>query len=172
MFGGDQKTLSLIQESIFKEKFKGTYEYLKEHKSELAQRDKGKRSYENWYAYGRSQALNVKGKKLLFPYISNKPYFVYTDDEDLLFYNGYAIISDSEEELKVLQKLLTSSIFWYYIKHTSKPYAHDYFALSKNYIKNFGVYNFNSKDKEYLLNTCCPEQINSFFEEKYQIEIS
>ena len=34
-----------------------TYAYLKEHKSELAKRDKGKKTYPAWYAYGRSQSV-------------------------------------------------------------------------------------------------------------------
>jgi len=172
LFSEDGKELSLLKETIFKKKYRNTYDYLKEHKLELAQRDKGKKKYESWYAYGRNQALNVKGKKLLFPYISNQPYFVYTDDEDLLFYNGYAIVSDSEQDLKILQKILTSSVFWYYIKHTSKPYASDYFALSKNYIKNFGVCELDIEEKKYILETKRQELLNSFFEKKYEINIS
>lgn len=71
---------------------------------ELDRRDKGNREYEAWYAYGRSQALNLNGYKLSFPYISDAPCFVFTDNKDLLFYKGYAIISESKDDLLVLQK--------------------------------------------------------------------
>lgn len=171
LFGEDSKEISLIKKEKFKNQFIHTYNYLSEHKEILAKRDKGKRKYEEWYAYGRTQALNLKGKKLLFPYLSNKPYFVYTDDEDLMFYNGYAIISNDEQELKVLQKLLHSDIFWYYIKHTSKPYSSDYFALAKNYIKNFGICELSKDEKEIVLSLNGLEEINKFFFEKYQIEL-
>ena len=82
--------------------------------------------------------------------MSDKPYFVFTDELDLLFYNGYALVSDTEDELRFIQKILKSDVFWYYIKHTSKPYGGDYFALAKNYVKNFGVYNF-SNDQNFTL---------------------
>lgn len=128
------------------------YKYLIYFKQCLSKRDKGNREYKKWYAYGRSQAINIKGFKLLFPYISDKPYFVLTERKDLLFYNGYALTSDSIEELKVIRKILKSKIFWFYIKSTSKPYGGNYFALAKNYVKNFGVINLNESQKQTLLN--------------------
>ena len=87
--------LSLIQEENFKEDFTKAYIYLESHKSDLAKRDKGKGDYGAWYAFGRTQALTDKGLKLLFPYMSKHPHFVYTDNEEMLIYCGYAIFSDS-----------------------------------------------------------------------------
>jgi len=51
------KNGKIIKEDIFKEANPLTYAYLKEHKSELAKRDKGKKTYPAWYAYGRSQSV-------------------------------------------------------------------------------------------------------------------
>ncbi len=69
-------------------------------------------------------AMNDYGKKLLFPYMSSRPYFVYTNQEDLLIYAGYAIFCESERELQILKRILESDIFWYYIKNTSKQNSH------------------------------------------------
>ena len=106
------------------------YEYLLANRETLKKRDKGAREYEAWYAFGRTQALNISGYKLLFPYIADAPYFVISDNKDLLFYNGYALVSDDLRKLKIAQKILQSNVFWYYIKNSSKPYGGDYYALA------------------------------------------
>lgn len=51
------KNGKIIKEDAFKETNPLTYAYLKEHKSELAKRDKGNKTYPAWYAYGRSQSV-------------------------------------------------------------------------------------------------------------------
>ncbi|MCF6358445.1 MAG: hypothetical protein L3J54_11630, partial [Draconibacterium sp.] len=117
----------------------------------------------------RTQALNDLGKKLLFPYMAGQPYFVYTDQDDLLLYAGYAVYFDSERELKVLKRILESKVFWYYIKKTSKPYSGNYFALAKNYVKDFGICNLNENEKNYLLTTNSSEDRNDFLFKKYNI---
>ena len=171
LFDKSKRTVKIIDEQTFKIKFSSTYEYLLFHKGELASRDKGERKYEIWYAYGRSQALTHHGYKLLFPYISSTPCFVFTDDVDFLFYNGYAILSDSIRELRILQRILMSKVFWYYIKTTSKPYSGKFYSVAKNYIKNFGICDLSELEKEELLNLITPFDIDNFLMKKYEIQI-
>lgn len=163
------RLVRIIEEEVFKRDFPYAYSYLSSQKNELAKRDKGQREYEVWYAYGRNQALNISGLKLLLPYISDVPYFVYTDDRELLFYNGYALVSDSKDDLKFIQKILKTDIFWYYIKKTSKPYANNYFALAKNYIKNFSIPIFSEREKKYFMNLNTKKAIDRFLLKKYNI---
>ncbi|GHV15661.1 hypothetical protein FACS1894169_07770 [Bacteroidia bacterium] len=163
------RLVKIIDEERLIQEFPDTYNYLCLYKAELAKRDKGQREYETWYAFGRSQALNITGLKLLFPYISDTPYFVYTNDTELLFYNGYALVSDSEKDLKFIQKILKTKIFWYYIKHTSKPYANNYFALAKNYIKNFSIPPFTLNEKKVFMELKNRDSINKFLLKKYNI---
>lgn len=170
LFNESKKAIKLIEESGLRSKFPNAYQYLKSKKEILKQRDKGTKKYENWYAFGRNQALTISGYKLLFPYISNSPCFVFTDDQNLLFYNGYAIISDSIEDLLILQKILMSKIFWFYIKHTSKPYSGDFFSLAKNYVKNFGVCSLSENDRHILSEISSKTEIDNFLFEKYDIE--
>ncbi|MEM2173994.1 MAG: hypothetical protein QXI58_00015 [Candidatus Micrarchaeia archaeon] len=76
----------LISEEKFKEKFPNTYEYLLFHKEVLLKRDKGKKRYENWYAFGRTQGIkNLFGKKILTPSIGKRPIFIYCDKESALY---------------------------------------------------------------------------------------
>lgn len=163
-----QGKVVLISEDAFKQKYPYAYRYLCDNKEKLAKRDKGRKKYENWYAYGRTQALKLQGYKLLFPYIAEKPYFVLSEDKDLFFYNGYALISDSLNDLRVLQKILSSNIFWNYIRLTSKPYGGEYYALAKNYIKKFGIYNFTDSEKRELLLLPSQKKVDEWLRKYYK----
>lgn len=172
LFGKSIRTLKLIEEEYFKNYHPNAYTYLSYHRDKLSKRDKGGRQYDRWYAFGRNQALTLHGYKLLFPYISSSPCFVFTGDKDFLFYNGYAIFSESINELEVLQKILMSKIFWYYIKHTSKPYSGEFYSLAKNYVKNFGVCDLTDHDKEILHEMVDKDEIDDFLMKKYGIQIN
>lgn len=167
----DNKIATVMNEDFIKKIYPNTYKYLLEYKHLLLQRDKSKETKYRWYEFGRSQSINDYGKKLLFPYMSNKPYFVYSDNEDLMFYAGYAIYSSSERELKIIEKILKSKVFWYYIQHTSKPYSSDYFALAKNYVKNFGVCNLSKSEEDFLLSNASQAEIDIFLMSKYQLTL-
>lgn len=159
----------VLDEEFLKANYPNAYSYLKGNKEQLLNRDKGKNKKYKWYEFGRTQALNDFGKKLLFPYMAGQPYFVYSDQNDLLLYAGYALYFDSERELKVLKMILESDIFWYYIKQTSKPYSGNFFALAKNYVKDFGVCELDENEKEYLLSTDTLEERNKFLLDKYEL---
>jgi adenine-specific DNA-methyltransferase len=172
LFKEKKQTLKIIDKNTLKRKYSNTYRYLNTQKEILSKRDKGKKKYEEWYAFGRNQALLISGYKLLLPYITSEPCFVYTENQDLLFYNGYAIISDSIEELHILQKILMSKIFWFYIETTSKPYAGNYFSVAKNYIKNFGIIDLTDNEKIELLKLDDKDVIDEFLMVKYGINLN
>jgi biotin operon repressor len=73
-----------------------------------------------------------------------------------------------ETEKEILKKIMESSIFWYYIKTTSKPYSSDYYSLNGNYIKNFGVCELTEKEKKFLIKETDQNILNEFFEDKYE----
>lgn len=164
-------TVAVMGEDVLKKQYPYAYKYLLHNKYILAQRDKGKREYEQWFAFGRTQAINISGYKLLFPYIAEHPYFVISEDKDLLFYNGYAVVCDNLQKLKVLQKILRSEVFWYYIKHTSKPYGSNYFALAKNYVKNFGLIELSDEQEKKIISFSSDIEINSYLKELYELEL-
>lgn len=159
----------VFEEQYFQDTYPNAYEYLKGNMEQLLNRDKGKPKKYKWFEYGRTQALTNSGKKLLFPYMAGQPYFVYTNQEDLLLYAGYAVYFDSERELKVLKRILESAVFWYYIKKTSKPYAGNYYALAKNYVKDFGVCELTENEKDFLLSTDSLDDRNLFLFDKYKV---
>jgi adenine-specific DNA-methyltransferase len=163
---------SLLREEIMKFIYPFAYSYLESKKKDLDARDKGKGNYANWYAFGRNQSLEKYKFKLFFPHISNKsPKFVLNDDEDLLFYNGLAIVADNERELLFLRKLLSSRLFWFYIVNSSRHYGSEYFSISKNYFKDFGIYEFSNAEKTYIIEKLHGSALDRFIEKKYQIKL-
>ncbi|WP_321778110.1 class I SAM-dependent DNA methyltransferase [Sulfurimonas sp.] len=159
---------TIINEDNLKKQFPKAYEYLLTKRELLSTRDKGNGKYPVWYAFGRTQSLEKVKHKLFFPQLVKEGFkAVLNSDENLYFYNGMAAYSKKNEDLKILQKLLMSNIAWKYIENKSKHYASGYFGLGKNYLKDFGVYNFNEEDIKILLSTKNEEKINTFITKKY-----
>ena len=132
-------------ESTMQDHFPHAFHYLQVVSGILAKRDKGKRKYEQWFAYGRSQAINMSGYRLFMPYIADKPTFMLSDINGLLYYNGFALVSNSIQQLERLKKILNTDIFWFYVENISKPYANGYYSMGKRYIRFFGVPNFTEE---------------------------
>lgn len=159
-----------LEEEFLKDVFPEAYKYLKKKKQELAKRDKGKGEYEKWFAFGRTQSLEKVENKLFFPKFSDQtPKYLLSNDIDLLFYNGQAVIGHSEVEMLLVKKIMESRLFWYYIKTSSKPYTSNYFSLNGNYINNFGVCNFTNNEIDFILQENNKEVLDTFFEERYGI---
>jgi len=163
----------VLPEKDLQQKYPRAYAYLQTQKSILATRDKGDgKTYDPWFMYGRTQSLEKMKYKLFFPHISaSTPHYLLNMEEDLLFYNGLAVIGESKDELIILRKLLSSRLFWFYIQHTSKPYGSSYFSLSKNYLKDFGVCEFTKDDRKYIRQENDKHKLDIFFEKKYQINL-
>lgn len=168
-----QEKPKLFGENIMKESFPEAYKYLQNKRKILAERDKGNGNYENWFAFGRTQSLEKIKNKMFFPKYSDRtPNFIINSDDDLLFYNGLAVVGSSETEMEIIKKIMESNIFWYYIKTTSKPYSSDYYSLNGNYIKNFGVCELTEKEKKFLIKETDQNILNEFFEDKYELKVT
>lgn len=162
----------IIPEDRFKKLYPCAYRYLLNFKIELSERDKGKGKYPEWYAYGRTQGLEKNRFKLLFPHITPIiPNYVLTDNMSLLFHNGLGLLSNDKDLLLLAKKIMSSKLFWFYIVNTSKPYGSGYFSLSRNYIKNFGIYDFTQEQKDYLMNETDQERIDRYLEELYDVNL-
>ena len=143
---------TLISEEEFEQGYPKTYNALKSFRKELDDRDKGKGCPYGWYAYGRTQGLNKYGKKLLFPTFSNHPKFIYLDNEDALFCNGYAVFENEMISLDVLTKILNSKVMDYYVSNTSYSIEGGYFCYQKKYIENFSIPLLNEEQTNFILN--------------------
>jgi type I restriction-modification system DNA methylase subunit len=168
----EQGEAKLISKEELQDRFPNTLAYLNDKKEMLATRDKGNGKYEDWYAFGRNQSLEKFQTKLFFPHITpHIPHYVISTDENLIFYNGLAVVNQNERELKFLQKLMSSNLFWFYITCSSKPYGAGYYSLSRNYIKNFGIYDFTRAERDYIVEEQDKTELNNFIESKYNIRL-
>lgn len=166
----DENKPKALEEEFLQDVFPEAYKYLMRKKEELSKRDKGKGKYEKWFAFGRTQSLEKVGNKLFFPKFSDQtPNYLLSNDNDLLFYNGQAVVGHSVEEMLLIKKIMESRLFWYYIKTTSKPYSSSYYSLNGNYINNFGICNFTNNEIDFVLNENNKDVLDAFFEERYDI---
>lgn len=161
----------VISEETFQGSYPFAYNYLLANKEELSKRDNGHKTYPRWYAYGRSQALNIRGTRLLFPHICDSPCFVYCDNESIMYYDGYSIFAESPRKLEIIKRILTSSIFWYYITKTSKPYSGGFFSLEKRYICHFGIPILTKEQENELLSIENQLEVNEWLERIYGITV-
>ncbi|AXP81106.1 Type IIS restriction enzyme Eco57I [Mariniflexile rhizosphaerae] len=167
-----QEKPKILEEELIKENFPEAYKYFQNKRKMLSERDKGKGNYENWFAFGRTQSLEKIKNKMFFPKYSDRtPNFIINSDDDLLFYNGLAVVGSSEIEMKIIKKIMESNIFWYYIKTTSKPYSSNYYSLNGNYIRNFGVCELTQDENKFLIEETDQDILNEFFEYKYEVKV-
>lgn len=169
--GKPKNEAHLISSVELSQKYPRALAYLKSCRSVLSQRDKGEGDYEQWYAFGRSQGLTIHGAKLLFPYIADAPSFVFSAQQDLLYYNGFAIVSDDTEDLLLLKKVLMSRLFRFYLSQVSRPYDHGYYSLGKRYIERFGVLNFTPVQRQRLMKLQRQTAIDRFLEGCYCVNL-
>ncbi|WP_313567164.1 N-6 DNA methylase [Empedobacter sp.] len=162
-----------LEEDYLRVTYPKAFEYLQKKRQILSGRDKGKGDYEKWFAFGRTQSLEKVNNKLFFPKFSDKiPSYVMSNDDELLFYNGQAIIGHSNEEMQLVKKIMESRLFWFYIKSTSKPYSSSYYSLNGTYIKNFGIPDFKQEDIEFIINESDKDRLDMFFEDFYNLDLS
>ena len=173
--------VEIIKANELKNIYPRCYEYFLAAKAELATRDKGGIEYPEWYAYARTQGLNFSGKKLLTPTFSYEPRFLFEQDENALFCNGYAIYSIDESNLfskveqqlnlDTIRKILNSSVMDYYIKRTSVSIEGGYPCYQKNFIELLGIPTFTPDELGFLNQVEDRKRIDNFLVEKYGIKI-
>ena len=84
----------IIDEETFKTNNPETYKFLLSKRDELSKRDKGNKTYETWYAYGRKQGLKIlKEDNTDFLYISTmcSEDLKIHEKKSILYYSGLAI---------------------------------------------------------------------------------
>ena len=152
---------TLIDENDFVNDYPNTYNCLLLQRDELDARDKGKGALQGWYAYGRTQGLNKYGRKLLFPTFASSPKFLYVDDEDALFCNGYAVFENDYLDLDILIRVLNSRLMDYYVSNTSYSIEGGYYCYQKKYVERFSLPLF-SDDQITFIRSASKSELDDF----------
>jgi len=143
----------LMSENEIKEHYSETYSYLKECKSYLENREDGKMKGKEWYAFGRSQALDIIHlPKIFTPDIA--PVASYSLDEtgDILFTGGaaggYGIIPNNGISFEYLLGLLNSKLLDTINKQTATQMRGGWYSFESRFIKSLPIYIPDPKDNE------------------------
>lgn len=154
--------IRVIREDVIAEKYPKCYLYFQAIRTELSMRDRGKKKYDAWYSYGRTQGLdNGNGSKLISADMGLKPRFVLCKKEGVMFFTGYGYWLNKNEriDLETLAKILNSRVFYYYINRTSKRYANDYRSYAKRFIENFSIPDFTQEELSSIRKNECVDEI-------------
>lgn len=140
-----------MSEEVMRVRYPQCYGYLLSQREVLMCRDKGKREYRPFYAYGRTQGLSKRGVKILTPTFSREPRFMQDSDAEGFYTNGYGLYYKEqgllggknpigeEGNADVLLKILNSVVMAYYVRKTSVSIEGGYPCYQKNFIERFGV---------------------------------
>lgn len=164
----------LMAEEKLKSQFPKTYDYLLECQEFLATRDKGKKTYEAWFAWGRTQGMSAPGPKLLTKTFSRGPNFL-LDETDSLFCNGYAVFQPQPSlfgpaiSMRALQRILNSSVMYFYARLTSFQLEGGYECYQKNFIERFGIPQISSAEAAELVQMSQAEA-NIWIARRYRLD--
>lgn len=132
------------------------WQYLKDCKSLLEARERGKWKHDKWYALGRSQNLSeMEQRKILTPSIASQASFTY-DSTDYYYFigsgggggGGYGITLKHESQIayEYLLGLLNSKLLDTYLKTYSSPFSGGYYAYNRQYIEQLPIRPINFND--------------------------
>jgi len=130
---------SIIEEDIFMETNPKTYNYLLTNKEELAKRDKGKKKYKRWYAFGRTQSL-IKPKSEKVIYVStmvNPEHIDYKTDCSKLSVSCLSITPKEKYTTKYILNILHKNKN--YIEDNSSNRGGGWINLSGSVLKNIKI---------------------------------
>jgi type I restriction-modification system DNA methylase subunit len=167
-----KKGPAIIPEETLGKRYPETYKYLRAVKKDLAKRDKGRKKYPAWYAYGRSQGLDTSfGQKILTPTMALWPTFVITRNRNATFYSGYGIYPNEGSPFytrpEALANILNSDIMRFYIDKTSKVYQGNWKSYAKAFIHNFSIPNLTNEEISMLDQETDREKIEQFLKIKF-----
>ncbi len=179
-------TAKVLTVSDFGDRFPACLDYLESERERLATRDKGKMEYYPFFAWGRTQGLTKKGKKILTPTFSKFPRFLVVEDEDSFFTNGYGVFFRERPQslfddfsnplsnvsnIDVVQKILNSALMHYYVTKTSFAIEGGYPCYQKNFIERFTVPNFTTEEISELRTINSHADVDSFLCDKYKLSV-
>jgi len=145
-----KKDVQLIPEKELKVRFPRAYQYLRENRTCLGRREKGRFRGRNWYIYGRQQNVDLMLQpKILVPDIADRPSFALDETGQYAFTSGYGIVlkSSRAESPKYILGLLNSKLLDFYLKRISTPLHGGYFRYFTQFIKRLPIRAIDFSDR-------------------------
>lgn len=144
----------LYSQKEIKEQFPKAWEYLKENKKSLENRENGKMKNEKFYAYIYPKNLNeFEYKKISFPDINMRMQAV-IDDKNLYHTTTiYSIVFNEKAiyNINVYMGIFNSKLFTYYVKKTGTILRGNTTRFKPQYINDFPIPDIDKNTEENLI---------------------
>ena len=142
----------LIPERVFNSQYPLTWAYLSDNKSYLEDREGGNLHVASWYAYGRSQALDVMPlPKIFTPDIAARASFSLDLVGDAFFTGGvaggYGILVLPEYSRQYVLGLLNSKLLEWYIRQSATQMRGGYYSYESRFIRHLPIRTINFSDQ-------------------------
>lgn len=146
------QTARLISEKVLKSQYPLTWAYLSDNKIYLKEREGGNLQIENWYAYGRSQALDVMPlPKIFTPDIAARASFSLDLVGDAFFTGGvaggYGILVRPQYSRQFVLGLLNSKLLEWYIRQSATQMRGGYYSYESRFIRHLPIRTFNLSNR-------------------------
>ncbi len=130
----------LILEKDLRQNYPLTYNYLLENRTVLEAREHGNLKRENWYGYGRTQALEVVAlPKIITPDLARLSSFAWDKTGDAYFVGGaaggYGLILNNGWNYQYVLGLLNSRLIDYVIKSQSTQMESGFYSFEARFIR-------------------------------------
>lgn len=136
------KQAQFIPEKELKQEYPNTYAYLKENKTYLENRERGRMRGPNWYAYVYPKNIEIMATpKLLVPDIADRAAFAFDMSGEYAFTSGYGITlkkSTPENPLYILG-LFNSKVLDFYLKQISTTLRGGFFRYFTQFIEQLPI---------------------------------
>ena len=132
--------MQLVPEPALHRRYPLTWKYLSDNRTYLEEREDGRMRGTGWYAFGRTQALDVVGlPKVFTPDIASRAAFSLDAGGKLFFTGGAAggygiLVADGHDRLYVLA-LLNSRLLEWFIRQTATRMRGGYFSFEARFIR-------------------------------------
>jgi type I restriction-modification system DNA methylase subunit len=135
----------LLSKEEIQSYYRLSWDYLKQCKKVLEDREGGKFRDDEWYRFGRTQNIGMwEQPKILVPYMITR-LSAYADSENHYYFvnvttGGYGILANDEKvSLPYLTALLNSRLLDFYLKRITTNFRGGYFAANKQFIEHLPI---------------------------------
>jgi len=134
--------VSLFAEVELRDRFPLAYSYLRECKKYLENREHGKMRGPSWYAFGRTQNIELmRQPKILVPDIADRAAFSFDENGTYAYTSGYGITfrESTRESPHYVLGLLNSNVLDYFLKQISTTLRGGFFRYFTQYIEQLPI---------------------------------
>lgn len=146
----DKERVNILNSKALENEYPLTWEYLKENKKVLEEREHGKFKGICWYQLYPKNLNCWEQPKLMIPYMTTR-LSAYVDlNESFYFVNvttgGFGIKIRENIDLNYLASLLNSKLLDFYLKHITTNFRGGYFAANKQFIERLPIHVIDFKN--------------------------